>query len=282
MAQGRDQGQGSASQILETIKGELAKLSEVADDATFSTQFRKSVDDTIAHLIEEMERFRRQIDPIRQPSAVFDPANPAVVGRFISLALIAQELVPLEHVGRFYGSGVYAVYYKGDFEPYRPISGTETPIYVGKVDPASAHAKTSLAQGEKLSKRLGEHKRSIARAADTLDVADFHCRYLVVQSGWQEAAERFLIHLFQPIWNNEVNVCYGIGKHGDSATTRSNLRSPWDTLHPGRAWASAETLADAKSKSQIVGEINEHLSRQVIYTNLSEIVDAFLEELRQI
>jgi hypothetical protein len=46
-----------------------------------------------------------------------------------------------------------------------------------------------------------------------------------------------LINGFHPIWNDEVGICFGIGKHGDSADTRRNTRSPWDTLHPGRKWA---------------------------------------------
>lgn len=37
-----------------------------------------------------------------------------------------------------------------------------------------------------------------------------------------------------------MKVCYGFGKHGDSAGTRKNERSPWDTIHPGRPWATSE------------------------------------------
>ena len=48
----------------------------------------------------------------------------------------------------------------------------------------------------------------------------------------------YLIDRFKPIWNNETKVCFGFGKHGDNAATRRNTVSPWDTLHPGRPWAT--------------------------------------------
>ena len=50
---------------------------------------------------------------------------------------------------------------------------------------------------------------------------------------------------------------YGIGKHGDSASTRANKRSPWDTMHPGRKWA-ADTKDDQMSRKEIESRIAEH------------------------
>ncbi|MBM4094762.1 MAG: Eco29kI family restriction endonuclease [Planctomycetes bacterium] len=58
------------------------------------------------------------------------------MGTLIANTLLAQPRRPLKDVPRFYGSGVYALYYRGDFDAYRPIANTETPIYVGKADPA--------------------------------------------------------------------------------------------------------------------------------------------------
>ena len=84
---------------------------------------------------------------------------------------------------------------------------------------------------------LGE--RSITHATN-LNIANFECRHLVVRSAWIETAEDLLIHWFSPVWNNELKVCYGFGKHGDKADTRKNERSPWDTIHPGRPWATAQ------------------------------------------
>jgi hypothetical protein len=230
-----------------------------------------------------MDAMLRDLDPVRHPSFVFDPGNPAVVGRFIALAMIAQTRTPLLDVERFYGSGVYAIYYIGDFSAYAPIKGAETPIYVGKADPAADTAKTSIEQGEKLSGRLKDHLRNIKKAEDTLRIEDFEYRSLVVQSGWQGAAEDYLIHLFNPIWNNETNICYGLGKHGDDPGTRSNLRSPWDTLHPGRDWAHRDpAMKDARSREQILNDLGRHFSTVKIYADLEEVMRGFMGELRQL
>jgi hypothetical protein len=196
--------------------------------------------------------------------------------------MIAQDRVKLEEVQPFYGSGVYAVYYTGSFREYAPIRKTETPIYVGKADPATDAAKTVREQGPKLAARLKEHSRSICKATTTLDVKNFECRYLVVQSGWQGAAEDYLISFFRPIWNNEVGLVYGIGKHGDAATTRANRRSPWDTLHPGRIWAGAKTLQDAKSRRVITKELADHFAKTPIYRTVDDVIKSFVDELRQL
>jgi hypothetical protein len=85
---------------------------------------------------------------------------------------------------------------------------------------------------------------------------------LVVKSAWQETAEDYLIAMFKPIWNNEMGVCYGFGKHGDAAKTRANRRSPWDTLHPGRKWATtSDNVPNEKSVTQILAEIAGHFAK---------------------
>ena len=83
-----------------------------------------------------------------------------------------------------------------------------------------------------------------------------------MRSAWVETAEDLLIDWFKPVWNNELKVCYGFGKHGDSAGTRSNERSPWDTLHPGRSWAkSDENTPNKKNVGQIRADIAEHFKK---------------------
>ena len=236
---------------------------------------------------EEIEMIARELftaatglDPVAQPVAVFDPSSPSTVGRFVGVALVAQERVPLRSVAPFYGSGVYALYYRGDFAPYGRLSKSETPIYVGKADPETTSAKSAQEQGARLHRRLQDHAKSIGKATTTLAIDDFECRFLVVQSGWQDAAEKYLIDLFKPIWNSEINVCYGIGKHGDAATTRANLRSPWDTLHPGRAWA-AGSIADAKPPARILDEIAAHLAANPPLQGESDVLAKFFSDLRQ-
>ncbi|MGH9767997.1 MAG: Eco29kI family restriction endonuclease, partial [Blastocatellia bacterium] len=211
----------------------------------------------IEKTIESLQRLLPHLDPIKLPPHVLDPSDPDVEGKLIAETLLVQERHALETVHKFYGSGVYAIYYSGGFDAYKPISGSNTPIYVGKADPATHAAVTPIQQGTKLWSRLNDHRKSIT-AASNLDISEFDCRYLVVKSAWQGTAETYLIERFLPIWNNEAGICYGFGKHGDDPETRSNARSPWDTLHPGRKWATKEGnrpyhLSIKQIKEQIAG-----------------------------
>ncbi|MBA4174600.1 MAG: restriction endonuclease, partial [Hyphomicrobium sp.] len=93
---------------------------------------RKKLEAQIKEAIDALTTLLAQIDPVAQPTSVFDPSNPKVVGRFVALAMVAQDRLPLSEIPKFYGSGIYAIYYNGRFREYQPISKTETPIYVGK------------------------------------------------------------------------------------------------------------------------------------------------------
>ena len=225
------------------------------------------------------------LDPVRRPKSAFDPAHPAQIGRFVALAMLAQARFPLGGVNRFYGAGIYALYYAGNFSLYKPLSKKEHPIYVGKADPKDTDAATPKAQGMGLSVRLADHVKSISRASvsstATLRLEDFECRYLIVQSGWQTAAEDYLIDLFKPIWNGETRKVFGIGKHGDKAETRGNKRSPWDTLHPGRSWAGNEKVIDQKSPEKISIELTEHFARNPPFDSVEEIIQRFMADMRQ-
>lgn len=219
---------GRAKKVRAGIQGSLAKLTSLLDS----------------------------LDPIKKPAFVFDPGDPLRIAELIVNTMNAQPKIPLSSIGRFWGAGVYALYYKGDYDAYRPIKGRNHPIYVGKADPKDTHAKTPEGQGAKLCGRLSEHAKNIGKASN-LRVEDFECRYLVVQSAWQKAAEDHLIVVYKPIWNNETDICYGLGKHGDKSDTRKNERSPWDMLHPGRKWAEGNPV-NSKSVAQIKADIAAH------------------------
>ena len=90
-----------------------------------------------------------------------------------------------------------------------------------------------------------------------------------------------MIHLFRPIWNSETSILYGLGKHGDDATTRANKRSPWDTLHPGRKWAE-KSKEDAKSPTTIEAELSRHFEEHPVFPDLEHVLTSFLDELRQV
>ena len=244
---------------------------------------RRDLDTEIRSLVDRSETLLRDLDPVGQPSAVFDPADPSLIARFVALALIAQPRQVLSDIEPFYGSGVYALYYNGAFPDYRPIINSETPIYVGKVDPQTDTARTPIEQGKRLTRRLKDHRRSIGYAETTLSLDDFESRSLVVQSGWQGAAEAYLINFFEPVWNNETNICYGIGKHGDSAKTRSNKRSPWDTMHPGRKWARDGTpIEDARPRRQIKADLKRHFASVSVFKTDGQVLKSFVDELRQL
>ena len=123
--------------IANRLTADLSELIETAATASPSSTVRKRLDAELRELVGRVDAFLRELDPVHQPRFMFDPGNPAVVGRFIALAMISQPRVALNQVERFYGSGIYALYYDGDFSAYVPIKGTEAPIYVGKADPRS-------------------------------------------------------------------------------------------------------------------------------------------------
>lgn len=257
---------------------------------TLSKPAAKKTMAELLSLMSDIESARADLDPIKDPGASFDPADPDTAGRLVALALIAQERVPLGRVPRTYGSGVYAIYYCGDHPLYAPIAGTETPIYVGKADPDNPNARTPREQGPRLFGRLKDHRRMIEIVGDyaeknglphPLRIDDFLARRLVCATNAQLVAERHLIAMFRPIWNNEIGICWGISKHGDAATTRSNKRSPWDVMHPGRAWAMAESLDSKASPEDIERRIAEHFERNPPYLDTDHIVRDFLSAFVQ-
>jgi hypothetical protein len=271
---------------LEQLAAQLKKLSEslAAEEPSHLPAPRaKRVREIITEAYGKLRKVMENLDPIKHPGFVFDPSNPNVAGRIVGITMIAQDRKVLANVERFYGSGVYAIYYNGKFPAYKAITKREHPIYVGKADPADPASKTAMEQGDRLSNRLNDHRKNIAKATTTLRLEDFEYRAIVVQTGWQTAAEDYLIHLFKPIWNSEVGICYGFGKHGDDPGTRANLRSPWDTLHPGRDWAHRDPkMKDARPQERIIEDIRQHLAKFPPLGSIDEILRRFLEEMRAV
>jgi len=268
--------------VISDLSVKLKTLREEARKQSLSPRARRALEAEIREVMNGLGAFLSELDPIKQPSAMFDPSNPKVVGRFVSLALVAQTRQPLSDVSSFYGSGVYAIYYTGKHPLYTPLSKSETPIYVGQTAPTDKNARTPSEQGDKLSSRLVEHQKNIQKASSSLDIKDFEYRALVVQSGWETAAEDYLIHLFHPIWNSETKLLFGLGKHGDSSDTRANKRSPWDTLHPGRAWAADKKILDSKSPDRIKSELSEHFKAHPVFQKMETLLSSFIEELKQV
>ncbi len=274
--------------VIVELRERLTRLREI-----LPTLSRPAATKAMAELLAimgEIEEARSDLDPIKEPGASFDPTNPDTAGRLVALALVAQDKVPLARIARTYGSGVYAIYYRGNHPAYAAVSGTETPIYVGKADPERADARTSREQGPQLYRRLAEHRQRINTVGDyatkhnlphPLKVDDFTCHRLVCATNAQLVAERHLIETFKPIWNKETEICWGISKHGDAATTRANKRSPWDVMHPGRSWAMAESLEDKMSPEVITELIAKHFTANPPNRSRARIVRGFLSAFVQ-
>jgi Eco29kI-like restriction endonuclease len=225
------------------------------------------------------------------PSATFDPSDPKIVGRMVSLALLAQPLMRLSEMRSSYGSGVYAIYYAGDHPLYAGISGSETPIYVGKADPANDDASNPREQGARLTARLLEHAGTIATVEahaaswdegfQPIRLGDFLCRKLVCATNAQLVAEKHLIRTFWPIWNAETKACWGMSKHGDAASTRANKRSPWDVVHPGRQWALDPRLQDSLTPDEIRQRIGAILERVPPRKDHAALLEEMVSGFRQ-
>lgn len=196
-------------------------------------------------LLAAIEELRQHLDLIETalrgieiPTYVFDLSNPVIIGGMAVHELGEQPRHSLASLPRFYGSGVYVLYYSGLDTTYEAISGTECPIYAGSASPKNKIAESPKKQYEALYKRLTHHlNKSIRFAKTTLNDADFSCRYLVVQTGLELAAEQFLLRRFHPVWNK---ICPGFGKHGDKSDRQTEL-SNWDLIHPGRPFAKGQS-----------------------------------------
>jgi len=270
------------------IKSYAAQLTELVDSIAaeqidqLSAPAKAKIRKSISAVSEKLTTINDNLDNYKQPSFIFDPSNPIIAGRVAAMAMIVHPRYPLNEVDSFYGAGIYAIYYKGDYPLYAPIKGKEHPIYVGKADPETLQSATAIEQGPKLTGRLKDHRRNIRKAKETLSIDDFEYRTLVIKTGYQEAAESYLIDLFKPIWNWQVDICYGFGKHGDDPETRANKRSPWDTLHEGRDWAGRdETQEDAFNVETIKERVEAHFKAYPPLATLEDVIAKFINDMRE-
>ena len=185
----------------------------------------------------------------------FNPLDTKNLAIAVAKAALEKRARPLDGLPVFRGAGIYVIYYAGDMPAYRAMATENTnhadprwPIYIGKaIPPGGRRGKFNLEATDTtaLYVRLREHAESV-RSASNLNVADFMCRFLVVQDLWIPLAEQLLISHFAPIWNRLID---GFGNHDPGAGRYNGLRPRWDVLHPGRDWAERcrqrdETAAD--------------------------------------
>lgn len=191
----------------------------------------------------------------------FNPLDKQNLAQSVANALLSRPQIRLSEITRFEGAGVYAIYYTGQFDAYKPIAGQDIPIYVGKALPAGARIggfKLSSHAGTVLFDRLREHAVSIEQTENP-DINDFWCRYLVVDDIWISLTEALLIDQFAPVWNTTVT---GFGNHDPGKGRYNQQRSLWDTIHPGRDWAK-KLQPSAKSDQQIIAAVTKALQQRM-------------------
>jgi len=194
----------------------------------------------------------------------YNPLDKLHLGESVADALISRPIMELPPPQQFIGAGIYAIYYAGNFVPYKPITRKNipdrwtTPIYVGKAIPPGARKGglgLGATSGNTLYNRLRDHADSII-LAENLDIADFKVRYLVVDDIWIPLGENMLIEKYAPLWNRFID---GFGNHDPGRGRYAQKKSPWDMLHPGRPWANRLSACE-KTEGQLIEKIKNALS----------------------
>ncbi len=199
--------------------------------------------------------------------SLFNPLDKRNLGKSVVDALLTSLEKPLASVDSFSGAGVYAIYYRGDFSHYGPLSvlnkeAGNFPIYIGKAIPKGGRKGTALdasLDSVALSKRLQEHAASIM-SVPSLGIEDFSFRSLIVDDIWITLGEAFLIQKFQPLWNQVVE---GFGNHDPGAGRYNGKRPLWDELHPGRSWA-AKCQPTKTKMSELLEKVAAYMQALVI------------------
>lgn len=187
----------------------------------------------------------------------FDPLAVENIGVILGIELVQQPLHQLPPEP-FEGAGVYVLYYGGPEIAYAGLRDLDQgrwqyPVYIGKA--LRRNAKQGFNPKPTTEKaihgRLSEHAASI-RATSSLDIADFRCRYLVLNDAYIGLAESVLITLFRPAWNGMGFGSKVVGKFREKGTV-----SLWDSLHPGRGGRPAGDGRQAEAAERISESVRQ-------------------------
>lgn len=167
---------------------------------------------------------------------------------------------------KFYGSGVYAIYYTGKWDAYKQYAeinrlAYNNPIYFGKAVPRGwRQARVSdgeMKQSSELFSRLKQHAQSL-EGREGLNLDDFSCRFVIFEhesSAMIGTIEVALIKINKPLWNSCVD---GFGNHDPGKGRYEQAKSDWDILHPGRKWAD-RLKGGGSDRDAIIARITTHL-----------------------
>lgn len=179
--------------------------------------------------------------------APFDPLALENLGVILAVELLRQPLAPLPPAS-FEGAGVYALYYGGGHPAYRDLVQLDAgrwsyPVYVGQA--MASGFSLSVTKQKRIHERLKNHAQSIEEVSN-LDLADFRCRYLVINDAHVGLAESVLITAFGPPWNG-----MGFGSKVVGERRMGQQVSLWDSLHPGRAGRPASNVRSDEAAAKI-------------------------------
>lgn len=178
----------------------------------------------------------------------YNPLDKLNIARSIETELLKRNPIPLADFAGIQGAGVYAIYYTGAHSAYALVIAKNLdgvfgqPIYIGKAIPKGGRKGGLNADASKsraLADRIGQHASSIDQAFN-LELSDFWIRHLVVDDIWIPLGENMLIETFKPAWNRAID---GFGNKDPGNRRKTQYKSPWDVLHPGRK--VMEKLADS-------------------------------------
>ena len=218
-------------------------------------------------------------------SEPYNPLDKVNLAKSIQSRLLQCAVTPLSAAGGLAGAGVYAIYYVGDFTAYAEIKRANStdefnlPIYIGKAIPKGGRkggVSTDVSKSKALGERLGQHAASIDQARN-LDLAHFSVRYLVVDDIWIPLGENMLIETFRPLWNQAID---GFGNKDPGRRRATQFKSPWDVLHPGRAFA--EKLAQGPLSAEfLLQRVADFFAGRVPAKLPKAISDQIAEERRE-
>lgn len=183
---------------------------------------------------------------------------------------------PVPPPERFYGSGIYALYYTGSAVPYGKYAelnrlAYDFPIYIGKAVPKGwRQSRANHGKGQQcveLFSRISQHGNSIGKVA-SLALEDFSCRFVIFDGSSSDmigTLEAALIKWKKPLWNSYLD---GFGNHDPGKGRYEQAKSGWDLVHPGRSWAE-KCKGKTPTKKALLKGIEAFLAKVGESTSLS-------------